>query len=353
MAEHTIDFNAKPQVNVSHPTSRRMWLISICAALAIIQSSISDSGASLVLAGSALCAAILAELLMTYNTYGFAKIKDGSAAASALVFTLLLPNTIHPVYAVFGALFAMIVVKHSFGGLGSNWLNPSLGAYLFIRFSWPGIFARSLEGSPLKFLTENIQAGAVDAPMQIIKMHSAVTSLDSTATGFLNKVIFSHIGSELPYGYIDLLFSRAPGIIADRGVLALLVGTIIITAFKIGRTWIPCVFLGTYGLLVFLFGGLSFEKLFFSGDILFAIFSGGTLAAAFIMSPDPATGAKSHFGILAAAMISAVLAFVFRYIGFEIYGALFAIALANTFTPILRFFETRYIYSHILRGGTQ
>jgi electron transport complex protein RnfD len=243
----------KPQVNISISAIGRMWLIFACASLAVIQSSLSDSGASIILACCALCTAFLAELLMTYKSYGFEKIKDGSAAASALVFILLLPNQIHPAYAVLGTLFAMLVIKHSFGGLGSNWLNPGLGGFLFVRFSWPSAYNSALLASD----------------------HGIEFSvLDNTVSSFLNRTVFSIFGSELPFGYIDLLIPRSPGIIADRGLLALLAGTVIISAYRIARSWIPLVYMGFYGVLVFVFGDLQFMGDYFRGDLLFALLSG-------------------------------------------------------------------------------
>ena len=348
MPENKTIQGQKPQVNISRSTTVRMWLVFTCAALAVIQSSLSDSGASLIVACCALCASILAEILITYKTSGFAKIKDGSAAASAMVFSLLLPNQIHPVYAVMGALFAMVVVKHSFGGLGSNWLNPGLGGFLFVRFSWPDIYNSALTASPLRIISESMGGGykLLDAPMKLLLMNAepASTALDGAVSSFLNRTIFSLTGSELPSGYIDLLIQRAPGIIADRGLLALLAGTIIITAFKITRSWIPLAYLGFYSLLVFVFGDLQFEGFFFRGDLLFSLFSGGVIAAAFILIAEPATGAKSQIGMLIAALCAALLSWIFRYNCFEVYGAFFAVALVNSFTPLLRFFEIRLFY---------
>ena len=350
MADKLTAFGQKPQVNISRSTRGRMWLIFTCSALAVIQSSLSDSGASLIVACCALCSALLAELLITYKSYGFSKIKDGSAAASAMVFSLLLPNQIHPAYAVLGALFAMVVVKHSFGGLGSNWLNPSLGGFLFLRFSWPGIFSAALADSPLRIIEESLHKGSElsDAPMKLMAMRS---SLDSAVSSFLNSTVFSATGSELPAGYIDLLIFRQPGIIADRGLLALLAGTILISAFKITRSWIPLAYLAFYGFLVFIFGSLPFEGVFFKGDILLALFSGGTMAAAFILVSDPATGAKSQAGILFAVLCAALLSWIFRYIHFEVYGAFFAVALINSFTPMFRYFENLLFYSHKAKTG--
>jgi electron transport complex protein RnfD len=330
-----------------------MWLVCFCAVLAVIQSALGDSGASLIVAGSALCSAILAELLITYKTCGFEKLKDGSAAASALIFSLLLPNQIHPVYAVLGALFAMVVVKYSFGGLGSNWLNPGLGGWLFVRFSWPAVFMTALRGSPLRIIEESLRSGSPDAPMRLLRLNEAATSLDGAVSMFLNNTVFSLFDAELPAGYIDLLIPRSSGIIADRGLLALLAGTIVITAFRISRRRIPLAFLGIFSILVLFFGDLPFTGEFWNGDMLFALFSGGTIAAAFILASDPVSGAKSSAGAAAGAVLGGFLAWVFRYRGFEIYGAFFAVALVNAFTPVIRSLERHWFYSPKTKGETQ
>jgi electron transport complex protein RnfD len=302
-----------------------MWLIFCCAGLGAFQSALTDNGASLGVALSACFGAILAEFLLTWRKYGLEKIKDGSAAASGMVLALLLPNQIHPVYAVMGALFAMTVVKHCFGGLGANWLNPSLGGWLFIRFSWPEGFSRAIAGVP---------AGV-----------SAGSAQDGRMATVLNKTVFSFLGAELPSGYIDLLIPESPGIIADRGLLALLVGTVIITAFRISRSWAPAVFLAVFAALARLSGGLPSEGLFWQGDILYTLCSGGTIAAAFMIAAEPSSGAKSGSGTLLATTIAGILSWIFRFIGSELYGCFFALALVNALAQIVRLFETRFFYS--------
>jgi electron transport complex protein RnfD len=319
-----------------------MWLVSACAGLAILQSSLSDSFASLLVALTAVVGALFAELLAgalsgrRFARDGSEPGRDGSAIASALVLTLLLPNQIHPVLAFLGAAFAMAVVKHSFGGLGANWLNPALGAWLFIRFSWPGAFASALEGSPLGFFAENLSSGFPLAP-----------GSDTFWTSLLNKVVFFPAGAELPLGYIDLFSYAGPGIIADRGILALLLGSILIIAGQACRFWIPLCFLGVYCLLIRLFGAMPFGGDFGTGDILAGLFSGGSLAAAFILVADPSTGPKSRVVALPAAVLAGVLSFVFRYIGSEPYGAFFAALLLNVLSPLFRCFETRFLYAGV------
>jgi electron transport complex protein RnfD len=349
----------KPQVNLARSTAARMWLVCFCAGIAVIQSAWTDHLASLGIAAVVLGLAILTELLIFYragvqgkNSDG--RIIDGSAAASALVLTLLLPNNIHPVYAGLGAVFAMLVIKHSFGGLGSNWVNPALGGWLFIRFSWPHAFGKALEGSSLPFLSGSLKAGL--SGLQAFPGGFRIgggNAIDTLVSSFLNQTIFSLTGSELPGGYIELLFSNAPGIIADRGLCALLVGTIVITASQVNRFWIPAVYLGVYALLIRAFGDRVYGGAFGEGDVLFGFFSGGTLVAAFLLAADPATGAKSDTGILAAVILGAVFSFIFRYPGREPYGAFFAIALVNALTPLIRSIENRQLYSHPLGKGAK
>ena len=320
-----------PQVNISRSTSARMWLVFSCACVAVLQSAVGDNGASLFIALATLVGAGVTELAITYKKYGYKKIKDGSAAASALVLALLLPNHIHPVYAMLGAAFAMAVVKHSFGGLGSNWLNPALGGWLFVRFSWPTAFSRALEGSGEYFSGPG-------------------SAVDQAVSSFFNTTIFPFFGAVMPAGYIDLFSLRSAGIIADRAVLALVVGTAFIAGFQISRSWLSLLFLGVFGLFVRMLGDVSSSGLWWNGDVLHAFLSGGTLVAAFILVADPSSGAKSALGNAILVAVAAILSCVFRYFGDAFYGCFFAVALVNALVPLFCRLERRMLYSAAAGG---
>ena len=347
-------FILKPQISLARPTALRMWLVSFSALMAVLQSSLTDSFHSLIVAFSVVAAAVLTEFLILYKSGRQRALKDGSAVASALILTLLLPNQISPFYAAAGAVFAMAVIKHSFGGIGSNWLNPAAGAWLFIRFSWPASWKLALEGSPLSLLAESMSRGlsiSEGSPLGILKIDApgffaAATSADGSVRTFFNNTVFSFFGAELPGGYLDLLVSRLPGIIADRGVLALLAGTIIITASQVNRSWIPAVYLAFFGILARLAGALPYGGTYWNGDVFFAFCSGGTLAAAFFLAADPATGAKSNAGILFVAALGGILAFFARFFGAEAYGAVFAALFINAALPLLRMIEGRSLYKN-------
>jgi electron transport complex protein RnfD len=319
--------------------------------MGILQSALTDGFSSLGIALAAVAGAALVELLIDHSAGGGLgrSLKDGSAVASALILTLLLPNHIHPVLAALGSVFALVVIKHSFGGLGTNWLNPALGGWLFIRMGWPGAFSAALRDSSLSFLVGSMEKGFLDpqgSPLGILKINGAVPGhFDTLITAFLNKTVFSVMGAELPGGYIDLFSLSGSGIIADRGFLGLLLGTIIITASQVSRFWVPLSYLAIWSFLVRVFGALPFGGDLGNGDILFSLFSGGTLAAAFLLAADPVTSPKSPPGLLFATALAALFGFIFRYWGFEQYGVFFAITLLNALVPLIRWFERRNLYS--------
>jgi electron transport complex protein RnfD len=319
----------KPQINISCSSTGRMWLVCGCAFFCILQSAFSDGGRSLGIAVTTVCTAILIEFLLTWRAHGAEKIKDGSAVATALILSMMLPNHLHPVHAAFGIAFAITVIKFSFGGLGSNWLNPALGGWLFIRFSWPTAFFNAL-GDSASSVSEMVFA-------------SDTSTIDNSVTEFFNGSVFSIAGVQLPSGYIDLLFNNNPGIITDRGLFALLIGTIFITAIGINRGWIPLVFLAVYGFLIRFAGDLS--DILWNGDMLYGIFSGGTIAVAFILAAEPSSSAKLKPGILFSVILTAILSWFFRYRCMEYFGSFVALALVNCLTPVIRLAEEKIFLS--------
>jgi electron transport complex protein RnfD len=329
-----------------------MWIVSLCAAAAVFESALGDGGASFYVMLAALGAALITELLIGVKT-GRHTVFDGSAAASALILTLLLPNQIAPVFAALGAVFAIFVVKMNFGGLGANWLNPAVSGWLFIRFSWPGAFNDASAGSPLSFLVTSIINGSghkIGSFREILSQNGFIAH-NNTITQALNKNIFSLLKVDIPANYIDFFASPGIGIIGDRGVYALLLGSIVIIALGVSRLYLPAIYITLYLLLIKFAGALPTGGELWEGDMIFGLFSGGTLITAFILLADPATSPKSVYGKTAFAILAAALSFFFRYMKSDSYGAFFAVALLNTLTPLLRKIESRCIYERT--GSTE
>jgi electron transport complex protein RnfD len=337
----------KPQVSLARSTPIRMWLVAACGFLAALQSSLSDSFHSMMLAFAALSGSIICELLFNLKNKRFT-LYDGSAAASAMVLTLFLPNQLNPVFAFFGGAFAMVVVKHSSGGLGSNWVNPAAAGWIFIRTAWTTAYTASLENSHLVRLASALERGlrnSQGSPLTILKINGwQESSLDGRLGSFLNNTVFSFTGTQLPEGYLSFFTYPGPGIIADRGLFFLVLGILALAASQSFRFWIPIVFLAVYSLLVSIFGALPFGGTLGNGDILFGLLSGGILAAAFILVTEPASGPKSAPGICVYVSLTACFAFIFRFPGHEPYGVVAAVLLGNALVPLIRRIENGFFY---------
>jgi electron transport complex protein RnfD len=337
----------KPQINLARSAPDRMWLVAAAGFLAVLQSSLSDSFQSLLVAAAALTGAFLPEALFSLNER-YHPFRDGSAAASAMTLALLLPNRLNPLCAFAGAIFAMTVIKHSFGGLGSNWLNPAAGGWLFIRFSWPDAFKAGVEQSLLDRISLFLRQGLSDpqgSPLFMLKINGwQEGAADTVISGFFNNTVFPITGIRVPEGYLNLFSPPGPGIIADRGLLLLTLGTMALTAAHCFRLWAPLLFLSVYALLVRLFGALPFGGGLGEGDVLFAVLSGGVVAAAFFLVLDPVTGPKSAQGAAVYISLTACFAWLFRFPGFDPYGAVPAVLLGNALVPVIRSVESAVRY---------
>jgi electron transport complex protein RnfD len=317
------------QKNLVLSTTARMYIVAACAFLVILQSSLTDNFSSMWIALAAIFTGLLMETLICLVKRRRI-IYDGSTIVTALVLAMLLPNTIHPGFAAFGTVFAIAVVRLPFGGLGANWLNPALGGALAVRFSWNMIWQESLETASLE--------------PQGFNLAQSFTSPNAEAVSdFLNERVFSLFSARLPPFYVDLFSLPSVGIIADRGLLALTLGSIIIVSCAAFRVWMPFLYLAVYLFLVHIAGagGLNLEG---NGDVFYALCTGGTLVTAFYLLADPVTGPKSGAGSVFYVLFAAVLTFVFRFLKMELYGAFFAVALLNTLLPMFRVAERRIVY---------
>jgi electron transport complex protein RnfD len=306
-----------------------MLLLFVFALLAVLQAAVYGSTNSISVALAALAAAVASELFATHREHGLRRVTDGSAAACALVLVLMLPAEIHPMHAALGAVFATAVAKHSFGGPGSNTLNPALCGWLFVRFSWPGDFSAAAD-----------LAGAALAPGG-----TAGSSADQGIRDFLNGTVFAPFGARLPPGYIDVFISGGSGVMADRAVLSLFLFASAMFAFRAGRWRVSVAYLAVFAFLSRLLGDIPGGGGLWKGDAVMGIFSGGTLLTAFVLLAYPSGGSRSSGGIVVMAVLAAVLAAVFRYIGGEFYGGFFAAVAVNAIGLLLVPLERRVLYA--------
>ena len=329
-------------------TSHAMWIVSACLLVPILQSAGTDGFRSLIIAAITVGTALGMEFFLCAGS-DTRSYTDGSAVASALILCLILPNNINLFMPFIGTIFGIVVVKKSFGGLGSNWINPAAGAWLFLRFSWPETFDTALKGSALSMLSSSVSKGMSDpggSPLALLKVSGwKPGNVDAIITSWLNDTILIPLGAELPGAYTDFMHSSLPALIIDRGVLGFLLISVLLLSSGIVRWILPFVYLVFYIVAVRIWGALPYGGQLFGGDMLFSLLSGSTLLGAFIFAGNPATGTKTRTGTVILAAFAGFLAYWFRFRGGDAYGLIPSITVVNVLAIIARRIEHRSLYS--------
>lgn len=338
-----------PQIHDDSSTISIMWSVSLCLLPAAVWGIYMFGIPAAMVLGVALATALAAEALFS-SFFRLFTLWDGSAFLTGLLVGMNMPPGV-PLYIPFTAsLFAIGVVKWTFGGLGRNWMNPALAARVFVFFSWTGPMTRwsfpaILRGAdrvsaatPLGFL----KTGMLDmdsparTPMEFLSRHGYPRSLtDSFITDWLNARVLEPLGISMPQGYVDIFLGFIPGSIGEVSALLLLAGTIYLLGKRIIAPEIPAAYFGVFSLMVWIFGGLRFGGELFSGDILFQLFTGGLMLGVFYMATDVVTSPLTRKGRIIYGCGAGMLTYLIRFYGSFPEGVSLAIIMMNIFVPII------------------
>jgi electron transport complex protein RnfD len=274
-------------------------------------------------------------------------VRDGHALLVGMLIAMSMPATVPLYVPVLAVFFALIVVKWSFGGLGSYWMNPAAAGWVFAYLSFPSAFARPADAlSGASFVAAGSPAGeAVTAgsPLQLALARGALTTpVGERVTGWLNANIFSLIGVDMPDGYVDLFLGLTPGAIGEGAAVLLLAGTIILFGRRIIRWEIALSLFVAYAGVIRLVGGVPFGIGLFQGDVLFHLFSGGFILALFYVAPEMGSAPYTKLGMIIFGAAVGITAALFRVFGRVPEGVAFAIIIVNVFGPMMnRFTQPR------------
>ena len=229
-------------------------------------------------------------------------ISDLSAVVTGMILALNMPVTLPIWMAVIGGVFAIVVVKMLFGGLGQNFMNPALAGRCFLLIAF----------------TSEMSNFVCDA-------YTAATPLaELKATGGI-------IAPWNNYQLMDMFIGTTPGTIGETSTLCLLIGGAILVAKKIISLRIPVAYLGSFAVLMFLFGPRSFDPTY----VLAQLMAGGIMFGAWFMATDYATTPITKNGQILFGICCGVLTFLFRTIGGTPEGVSYAIILSNLLVPLI------------------
>ena len=222
-------------------------------------------------------------------------VTDLSAVVTGLLLALNLPVTIPLWMAVLGGVFAMLVVKLLFGGLGQNFMNPALGARCFLLLSFPG----------------------------------AMTAFDCDAYSGATPLAALKAGEQV--NVLDMFTGRVSGTIGETSVLALLAGACLLLALGVIDLRIPGSYIATFTLFVILFGGRGTEPAYLAAQLS----GGGLMLGAFFMATDYVTRPITVKGQYVFGVILGLLTGIFRIFGPGAEGVSYAIILGNLLVPLI------------------
>ncbi len=255
-------------------------------------------------------------------------IRDGSALITGILLAFNLPADVSWWIPVAGSVFAVVVGKMTFGGLGFNPMNPALLGRVFLLISWP-VQMTATWTQPRG--AAGIDAETIATPLAVLKENIAVLKTPGESTIEAVNTAMSKM-VDLKLSYLDLFIGKASGCIGETSAALLLLGAAYLL-YKRYIDWrIPFSFVGTVALLTWIFGG--YEGLF-SGLWLFHVLAGGVIIGAFFMATDMVTSPITPRGQLIFGFGCGLLTVIIRLYGGYPEGVSFAILLMNLTVPLI------------------
>ncbi|MCQ9205123.1 MAG: RnfABCDGE type electron transport complex subunit D [Omnitrophica bacterium] len=244
--------------------------------------------------------AVISEVLILWLRKKPIVIGDCSAILSGLLLALILPPSTKWYAASLGSIFAILVGKHIFGGLGSNIFNPALIGRAFLMAAYPKMLTTFIAPNSINALT-------AATPLALRKFSQAIT---------LNK---------------DLFFGNVAGSLGETSSLLLIIGGLYILVVRIADWRIPLSLLLTTAVISII--GFRFNPL--NGDIFFHLLSGGLLMGAFFMATDPVTTPITKKGRYIFGVGCGIFIMLIRYFSGLPEGVMYSILFMNAFTPLI------------------
>ncbi len=260
-------------------------------------------------------AALAGEYLFRRITKQDNRVKDLSAAVTGLMLALVLPPGTPLWMTALGAVFAIVVAKEFFGGLGANVFNPALSGRAFLLMSFP--VALTTWNKPEGFATPFVDALTTATPLNIIKQGGSVGDV-AAAFGNSSGADYSAILS-------TLFFGDHAGTIGETSSFLILVSAIYLIATKTIDWRAPVTMLAATALGSFILGL----------DPVMGVLSGGVLFGAVFMVTDYTTAPLTASGKLVFGAGAGLITVLIRNWGGFPEGVMYSILIMNAFTPFL------------------
>ena len=278
-------------------TKRVMLDILIALAPATIAAIVFFGLKAAVIIAVCVGSALLSEFVFNILAKKEQTVGDLTAVVTGLLLALNLSTNVTIWQCLVGSVFAIVIVKCAFGGLGRNFANPAITARVMLLIA----FTEVSGGAQTAFA--EIESGAT--PLAILKGEAGT----------------------LP-SMLDMLLGNRGGAIGETCAIALLIGGIYLIVRKVITWHITVVYIGGVFLLSFAFGGDV-------ANAVYHVLGGGLILVAIFMATDPVTSPKKGLGKIVFALGCALITVLIRFYGSYPEGASFAILIMNILCPYI------------------
>ncbi|MEF9997525.1 MAG: RnfABCDGE type electron transport complex subunit D [Lachnospiraceae bacterium] len=222
-------------------------------------------------------------------------IGDYSAVVTGLLLALNLPASAPWWMGVIGSIFAILVVKQLFGGLGQNFMNPALGARCFLLISFTGRMTT--------FIYDGV-SGAT--PLAALKAGEDVDTM-------------------------SMLLGNIRGTIGETSVIAIMIGAIFLLLMGVIDLRIPGTYIVSFVIFIVIFGGHGIDAQYITAHLC----GGGLMLGAWFMATDYVTSPITKTGQIVYGICLGVLTGLFRLFGASAEGVSYAIIFSNLLVPLI------------------
>ena len=245
--------------------------------------------------------AVLSEFVFNLLAKKEQTVTDLSAVVTGLILALSLPAKADIWHCIVGSVFAIVVVKCLFGGIGCNFANPAATARVFLLIA----FSASIGGATAPILG-GVDLVATATPLEIIKLGT---------------------DAELPTLW-DMFLGNRAGAIGETSALALVLGGAYLIFRRVIKWQVPVIYIAT----VFLLSLIIKQDLTMA---LYQVLGGGLVIAAFFMITDYSTTPINTLGKMVFAFGCGIITVLIRFWGSYPEGVSFAILLMNILSPYI------------------
>lgn len=289
--------NVSSSPHVRDNSSTRRIMLDVCIALlpACIFGIVNFGMRALAVLVVSVITCVVSEYLFEYFMHRPITVGDLSAVVTGLLLGMNMPHTIPLWIVMLGSVFAIIVVKQLFGGLGQNFMNPALAARCFLLISFAG---------RMTSFTYDGVTGAT--PLALLKSGESVNVL-------------------------SMFLGTTAGVIGETSMVAILVGALYLIIRKVITPLIPMVYLAVFSVFILLFGGHGFDMTYLAAELC----GGGLMLGAFFMATDYVTSPVNTVGRIIYGIILGILTGLFRIFGNSAEGVSYAIIFSNILVPLI------------------